>query len=180
MGGLYFSRRWFCGGIAKPGGRCLQFGAWPLELAKAGMDAVEHWTAPGVLVLDDVAVESEEELNMAWRQWLHVFNTSQALPGLWMVTSSGLDEGSYHALSGGLQTQPAASAQPAGLGAAWDEVLQQALKPLQEGLRALAKAGADIPESGMELADSSGNPTDRGKRGSKRHIVVDEHRSACR
>lgn len=146
----------FAPSVAKPSGRCLQFGAWPLEVAKAGMDAVSEWTAPGVLVLDDVAAESEEELNVAWRQWLHVFNTSQTLPGLWMVTSSGLDEGSFHAISGALQTQPAAAAQPAGLGAAWDAVVQQTLKPLQEGLRALAKAGADLPEPGMELADSNG------------------------
>ncbi|MDN3918725.1 DEAD/DEAH box helicase [Roseateles violae] len=146
----------FAPSVAKPGGRCLHFGAWPLDVAKAGVDVADHWSAPGVLVLDDVAAESEEELHLAWRQWLHVFNTSQTLPGLWLVTSSGLDEGTFHVLSGAPLAQPATSTQPDGLGVAWDAVLKQTLTPLQAGLRALAKSGAELPEVGLELADPNG------------------------
>jgi DEAD/DEAH box helicase domain-containing protein len=146
----------FAPSVAKPGGRCLYFGAWPLDVAKAGGDVADHWSAPGALVLDDAAAESEEELHLAWRQWLHVFNTSQTLPGLWLVTSLGLDEGAFHALSGALQAQPTTPARPDGLGAAWDAVLKQTLVPLQDGLRALAKAGAELPEAGLELADPNG------------------------
>lgn len=147
----------FVPSVAKANSLCLQFGAWPLEVAKNGLDGAKDWTAPGVLVLDDVASESEEQLQRAWRLWLHVFNTNQTLPGMWLVTSSGLDGHDYYGLPSSAAGQPTkpSSVQPS-LGGAWEQVLKQTMKPLQPGLAALGNAGATLPEIGMELADDRG------------------------
>lgn len=62
----------------------------------------------------------------------------------------------------GLPTMNTASASPArpapqaALNAAWLDVLAQAFEILGPGLRTLAKAGAEPPEVGLELADSKG------------------------
>jgi DEAD/DEAH box helicase domain-containing protein len=142
--------------VISKGGFCVQFGGWPLEVARVGIDAAMDWSAPGVLVLDDLACESEEQLNNAWRRWLQVFNTTQTLPGMWLVTSSGLDAHDYDTLATTVE-QSSASATSVGLEAAWEGALKQAMKPLRPGLNALAHAGASLPEIGMELADENGN-----------------------
>ena len=62
--------------------------------------------APGVLVLDEAKAEDDAALHLAWRQWLQLFNTAQSLPGMWLVTASGLDQHDYD----GLNPLPASTA----------------------------------------------------------------------
>lgn len=146
----------FVPSVARASSICLQFGTWPLDVAKNGLKNAKDWTAPGVLVLDDVAAENEEQLQRAWRLWLHVFNTNQTLPGMWLVTSSGLDGHDY----GGLPTSaPAHSAKlsmQSALGGAWEHALKHAMQPLKVGLAELGNAGAALPEIGMELVNEKG------------------------
>jgi DEAD/DEAH box helicase domain-containing protein len=146
----------FAPSVSKADNLCRMFGQWPLTVARNGMDGAD-WTAPGVLVLDDPAAGDEEGFHRAWRQWLHLSNTCQTLPGMWMATSSGLDKHDYDVLVGTRSTAPVAapSHQPA-LHGAWLEILKQALPALQNGLRQLASAGADMPTIGLELADENG------------------------
>ena len=93
---------------------------------------------------------------MAWRNWLHMFNTMQTLPGVWLATVEGL-EGHDHVHLSEPPLGEAVGIQPeAAQGGAWQEVQERALKPLQVGLGLLAARGADVPELGMELADDAG------------------------
>lgn len=133
-------------------------GWWPL--AWGGAKPPEHdWRAPGVVVLDESAAESAEQLHSAWRRWLQLFNAMQFLPGTLMVTGSGLDGHDYEALQGGcggVGTSAAGSAGNAALLAVWETTLEQTLDALRPGLRRLAEAGAAVPEVGLELADDKG------------------------
>lgn len=146
----------FAPSVAKTSGICRQFGAWPLEIAKSGLDSVSAWAAPGVLVLDEAGADDEEHLHFAWRQWLHIFNTTQTLPDMWLVTASGLDAHDYDGLISVQVDQPTQATSQPSLNGAWEEVLKQTLKPLHAGVSALAIAGAEPPEIGMELADEKG------------------------
>lgn len=145
----------FAPSLSKGSGACQQVGWWPLAAAK-GLPQEAGWMAPGVLVLDEAKADDEAALHFAWRQWLHLFNTTQSLPGMWLVTASGLDHQDYD----GLRTlQASAAAQPAtqpSLNGAWLEVLDSVLVPLKPGMVRLAQAGAGIPEVGPELADDKG------------------------
>ncbi|OWJ63472.1 DEAD/DEAH box helicase [Paraburkholderia caledonica] len=134
------------------------FGNWPLVIAKTGLEGASAWSAPGVVVLEDISVESKDALHTAWRQWLHVFNTTQTLPAVWLVTTSGLDAHDYAVLSPSASegVAPAQSAAAAALGGAWQEALGQALDEMKAGLQKLAQAGAQIPELGLELTDETG------------------------
>lgn len=134
---------------------CQQIGWWPVVAAK-GFPQGAGWQAPGVLVLDESKASDDVVLHLAWRQWLHLFNTTQTLPGMWLVTASGLEHRDYD----GLNLLPAATAaQPAtqnALSGAWLETVEQLLSPLKPGMILLAKAGATLPEIGPELADEKG------------------------
>jgi DEAD/DEAH box helicase domain-containing protein len=139
-------------------GLCRQFGRWPLDIARVGFEGGTEWSAPGVLVLDDAGAEDEEVVHAAWRQWLHVFNTIQTLPAMWLVTTAGLDAHDYAGLSllaaqGSLLPS---SASEVVLSGAWEEVFKQVLQPLKAGLQRLAEAGAEVPAPGLELANEKG------------------------
>jgi DEAD/DEAH box helicase domain-containing protein len=127
--------------------------AWAkLQAPEAG------WTAPGVVVLDEALANDGEVLHSAWRRWLQLYNASQFLPGMLMVTGSGLDAHDYDALPSANSHSQAGTA-PAGQAAhlaIWQEILDQTLSSMKDGLKALARAGADQPEVGMELADEKG------------------------
>ncbi|KXU87114.1 DEAD/DEAH box helicase [Caballeronia megalochromosomata] len=139
-------------------GLCHQFGRWPLAIAKEGFDGVTVWSAPGVLVLDDDGAEDEDVLNTAWRQWLHVFNTTQTLPAMWLATTSGLDGHDYVGVSTSTtqDSTSLSSAAHAALSGAWDEVVKQVMQPMKAGLQRLAESGASVPEPGPELANEKG------------------------
>lgn len=137
---------------------CRQFGNWPMAIDQSGSEGAANWSAPGVLVLEDISVESNDALHTAWRQWLHVFNTTQTLPAMWLVTTSGLDARDYDVLKP-FPEQGVAPAQPAtaaALGGAWQEVFGQALEEMKAGLQKLAQAGAPVPVSGLDLTNEKG------------------------
>ena len=139
--------------MSRPNGATLQVGWWPLLLAK-GLPASNLWTAPGVVLLDESQAENEEDLHREWRRWLQLYNTCQFLPGLLLTTATGLEGHDYDEL--GFASLTASMAGAAAVSGAWQEVMDQAQSPLRPGLAALAKAGAALPEVGMELADDKG------------------------
>ena len=133
-------------------------GWWPLAWGSPKPPASD-WRAPGIVVLDEAAAESAEQLHNAWRRWLQLFNAMQFLPGTLMVTGSGLDGHDYEVLqsSGDAVGTPSAGASgQAALLAVWETTLEQTLDVLRPGLRRLAEAGAAVPEVGVELADEKG------------------------
>ena len=141
--------------MSKGSGGVSVIGWWPRLLAK-GLPAQPNWSAPCAVVLDASAAESEEDLHQHWRRWLQLFNTLQFMPGACLMTADGLQAHDYDGL--GLPPDAAAPAQPAAqaaLNAVWQSVIQQTLEPLQPGLKQLARAGAEPPEVGLELADAS-------------------------
>jgi DEAD/DEAH box helicase domain-containing protein len=137
---------------------CRQFGNWPMPIAQGGFEGAANWSAPGVLVLEDISVESKDALHTAWRQWLHVFNTIQTLPAMWLVTTAGLDAHDYDVLKPfpAQDAVPAQSASASALGGAWQEVLVQAFDEMKAGLRKLAQAGVPVPVPGLELVNEKG------------------------
>lgn len=132
------------------------FGLWPLALASKALDAAVGWAAPSVWVLPDVAVADAQAQQQAWRGWLQVYNTTQTLPGAWLMTESGLQAHDWVHLGAAPSAQGAAPAAAAALGGAWAAVVAAAFKPLQPGLKRLAAAGAELPQVGIELADEHG------------------------
>lgn len=135
---------------------CKSFGLWPLAVAKTGLDAAKDWSAPGVWVLEEGAAPEEDALHLSWRYWLHIYNTTQTLPGMWLATDTGLDGNDLEQLA---FLPPQGATAPSGSsawGGAWGEVLSAVMKPLQAGLVLLAEAGAEMPEVGLELADEKG------------------------
>lgn len=151
----------FAPSVSKSNGACSQVGYWPLLMAR-GQVSAEGWSAPGVVVLDELAASDEEALHQAWRRWLQLFNSAQCLPGMLLTTTSGLDAHDYNGLtivSAGAETAPAKAGDHASLQQAWLETLGQVLSELKPGLTELAHAGAPIPEVGLELADDKGRVT---------------------
>jgi DEAD/DEAH box helicase domain-containing protein len=133
-------------------------GWWPLAWGSP-KPPESDWCAPGVVVLDEAAAESAEQLHSAWRRWLQLFNAMQFLPGTLMVTGSGLDGHDYEALQGGesgVGAPAAGGTGSAALLAVWETTLEQTLDALRPGLRRLAEVGAAVPEVGLELADEKG------------------------
>jgi DEAD/DEAH box helicase domain-containing protein len=132
-------------------------GWWAMALAK-GLPIAGAWSSPGAVVLDESAAPDAESLHRSWRRWLQLYNTVQFLPGMLMVTASGLDGHDYEGLGalGSAANAPGKPPGQAGLGAAWLALLAQTLPELAAGLKALAAAGAMPPEAGTELADEKG------------------------
>ena len=147
----------FAPSLSKAPSACAVVGWWPMVWAKPSAPE-PGWSAPGVVALDESLAGDGETLHLAWRRWLQLYNASQFLPGRLMVTGSGLDGHDYDVLAGASEHDSAgapAGAQEAHL-AAWQDVLDQALSGMRDGLKALAFAGADLPEVGLELADAKG------------------------
>ena len=145
----------FAHSISKVSGACQQVGWWPLDAAK-GLPQQSEWMAPGVLVLDEATADTEAALHLAWRQWLHLFNTTQVLPGMWLTTANGLDHKDYDGLSPWPAKGAAQPTEQTSLNGAWLEVFERLLDLLKPGMVRLAQAGAAVPEIGPELADEKG------------------------
>lgn len=147
----------FAPSLSKGGGACAFVGWWPMVWAKP--QAPESgWTAPGVVVLDESLASDDGALHHSWRRWLQLYNASQFLPGMLMVTGSGLDANDYDVLASAnasSSTGATSFGQAAHL-AAWQDVFELALSSMKDGIKALADAGADQPEVGLELADEKG------------------------
>ena len=127
--------------------------SWPLACAQGPM---EDLSSPGVLVLDDLM--DAQKLHLPWRRWLTLFNTLQTLPGMVLVTSSGIHAGDVELLHATpvKPVVPAGSSDQAALSQEWSEVMGLTLDVLRTGLRQLAMMGAHPPVIGHELADERG------------------------
>lgn len=145
----------FAPSFSKGNGPCHYLGRWPLALAKGGLTE-SGWTSPGLVLLDEAAAESEEALHLAWQRWLQLFNAAQFLPGVWLGTARGLDGHDYDDLNAAPSDGAPPSTDQGALNAAWTAVLDGVIDALRAGLSQLAKAGALLPEVGMELADEKG------------------------
>ncbi|WP_322996266.1 DEAD/DEAH box helicase [Castellaniella sp.] len=144
---------------SKPGAACFQVGRWPMALAK-GVPPAQGWSAPGAVILDASAAQDEETLHLAWRRWLQLYNAMQVLPGMVLVTADGLEARDYDGLSVGSAGDGKATVHAgdhAALQAAWLDALDQVLPELKPGLTLLARAGATIPQVGMELVNAKGD-----------------------
>lgn len=148
----------FAPSVARTQGACTMLGWWPMAWAKR-TEPEAGWTAPGVVVLDEAAADNGEVLHQSWRRWLQLFNAMQFLPGMLMVTGTGLDAHDYDALANSGTADAPAGATSTGqeaLFAVWKVVLDQTLAEMQTGLKRLALAGAPVPELGLELANAKG------------------------
>lgn len=122
---------------------------WPSELANS---AALIPPSPGFVVFNDAHVQDEPERHLTWRRWLWFFNIFQTLPGVLLATQAGLDAGDHEALTISSGTRPGSGAQGVAHAAAWEEVIDQAMGALAEGLHALMDAGLPPPdEVGFEL-----------------------------
>lgn len=133
-------------------------GWWTMALAK-GLPQTKEWSNPGIALLDTQKAPSEEALHTAWRNWLHVFNTLQFVPGMWLADAKGLQNHDYDILTHqNASSKPAASPNQQALNAVWSAVMESVMTEIKPGLRKLALAGSAIPEVGLELADEKGRP----------------------
>lgn len=111
--------------------------------------------SPGFLCLDLAATESEPERHQAWRRWLWLFNSLQFLPGFLLATGEGLRHGDHAGIVLAGATKPASGGGQAAFAAGWNEVMDQAMSFLREGLEALLAAGIPAPdEVGLELEEA--------------------------
>ena len=119
---------------------------------------MEGITAPGVLVIDDLADQTEQKAHIAWRRWLQLFNTLQVLPGMLMTTFGGIQAGDLETLAATSKTTSTkvASTDHAALSQEWADAIGMTLEPLRAGLKELALLGTTPPEIGHELADEHG------------------------
>jgi len=127
---------------------------WPATLLK---DEPERNAIPGLLLLDEVLSDSEQLLHLHWRHWLALFNTLQVLPGVLLMSGSGLRAGDCEALKPAMATPPGTADDGAALAAEWAAVLDQALPAVHAGLKALVASGLPPPLAGHELADERGH-----------------------
>jgi DEAD/DEAH box helicase domain-containing protein len=164
----------FAPAISKGGTPCTFVGGWPLVWAKP-QPPDSPWRAPGVVSLDDDLGGNRDELHLAWRRWLQLYNASQFLPGMLMVTGSGLDAHDYVDLLNSSSSDNAGSTNGGNEAelVVWQEVLYQTFDALKEGLKRLAAAGCELPAVGLELADDKGRVlADAELAWSERKLVV--------
>lgn len=122
---------------------------WPSELANS---VALIPASPGFVIFNDTQIQDEPERHRIWRRWLWLFNIFQTLPGVLLATQAGLEAGDHEALTISTGTRPGSGAQGVAHAAAWDEVIEQAMGALAEGLHALRDAGLPPPdEVGFEL-----------------------------
>jgi DEAD/DEAH box helicase domain-containing protein len=128
---------------------------WPLSYIDGHLDGV---SAPGVLVLNDLVDQNEQQPHLHWRRWLQLFNTMQTLPGMVMATIRGIQSGDLEALAPRALSPfaPAGSSDQVALSQEWAAAIAMTIEPLRAGLKVLATAGASPPVVGHELADARG------------------------
>ncbi|TCP15937.1 DEAD/DEAH box helicase [Simplicispira metamorpha] len=146
----------FAPSVGRATGVCKFFGIWPMAVANVGLEGLKEQGAPGVWVLEDSAAPAEETLHQSWRLWLHLYNTTQTLPGMWLATDTGLQAHDYVRLDFASKADDAKAVQHSAINGAWQQTIAQTMPPLRDGLTRLAESGAAIPEVGLELADDKG------------------------
>src|SRR5439155_11589286 len=94
----------------------------------------------------------EPTRHLMWRRWLWLFNTFQTLPGVLLATQSGLEANDHAVLIVLTGARPGTGAEGAAYAAGWEQVIEQAMRGLEDGLRALMDTGLPSPdEVGYEL-----------------------------
>jgi DEAD/DEAH box helicase domain-containing protein len=122
---------------------------WPRELADPHGQIPP---SPGYVIYNEAHAHDEPSRHMLWRRWLGLFNIFQALPGVWLATQAGLEADDYEALNLATRTRSATGAAPDAHAVVWERVIEQTMKELADGLRALMAAGLPAPDSvGFEL-----------------------------
>ena len=102
---------------------------------------------PGVVIHDDaVGGSTDQQLQLAWRRWVWLYNTLQSLPGVLLATNRGLQGRDYEKLVPRDDAKEASGAQEAATNAAWSEVLGLVLEILRAGAGKLAEAGVAPPD----------------------------------
>jgi DEAD/DEAH box helicase domain-containing protein len=128
--------------------------------------AVRYWFAgksdaklmPGIVIHDDATIDCpDQEALLAWRRWVWLYNTLQALPGVLLVTRVGMERRDYDVLM-----QPAAPRTSTGthqaMSAGWNEVLELVIEGARNGAGMLAEAGAPPPDHvGYEHSSDAGS-----------------------
>jgi DEAD/DEAH box helicase domain-containing protein len=121
--------------------------AWPRRYTEGEYDA-----GYGAVVLAPEVAREPEELRMAWREWLGLFNELQVLPNTFLMTRDGIAHGDYVGLC---PSQIAMSAEFTGgaqADASWQARIGEAIEDVRDGLRSLAARGAPPPDAaGVEL-----------------------------
>jgi DEAD/DEAH box helicase domain-containing protein len=127
---------------------------WPLAYARGQQ---EGWRSPGLVILDDTSEMTDGDRRLKWRQWLHLCNSQQVLPGMWMATNSLLQSG---ICGGWLSRAISASFGDKSLDSkvteAWKQVVEETLEPLKDAIRTLAERQVPAPLVGHELANAGG------------------------
>lgn len=127
---------------------------WPKELAD---QAAPISPSPGFVIYNDAHTHDEPTRHLMWRRWLWIFNIFQTLPGVLLATQAGLEAGDHAVLTVVTGTRPGAGAKGAAHAAAWEEVIEQAMGALGDGLRFLMDVGLPPPdEVGYELEEAGG------------------------
>jgi DEAD/DEAH box helicase domain-containing protein len=125
---------------------------WAKELADP---TVPLPVSPGFVIYDEGQAHDEPTRHLMWRRWLWLFNIFQTLPGVLLATQAGFQDNDHAGLRIITSARPGAGAQKAAHGAAWQEVLDQTVSALIEGLNVLIGAGLDPPdEVGYEMEQS--------------------------
>ena len=127
---------------------------WPKELAD---QAAPIPSSPGFVIYDEAHAHDEPTRHLMWRRWLWLFNIFQTLPGVLLATQAGLEADDHAILTVVTAARPGAGAQGAAHAAAWEQVTEQAMGALGNGLRYLMDAGLSPPdEVGYELEQAGG------------------------
>lgn len=124
---------------------------WPTSLARAEMPAEP---TPGLILLE--AAQTEGESRLAWRRWLALYNCLQSLPGMVLATPDGVDGDDYQALAPAASPGTGGNTHGQALAAAWEEVIEQSMASVQDGLLYLAMHGLPLPAVGYEHVDAQG------------------------
>jgi DEAD/DEAH box helicase domain-containing protein len=129
---------------------CLTFRYWwAKELA---IPASTVPVNPGFVIYDESQAHDEPTRHLSWRRWLWLFNIFQTLPGVLLATQPGLQGNDHAGLTIITSARPGSGAQAAAHGAAWEQVLEQTLSILVDGLSTVMAAGLPPPdEVGYEL-----------------------------
>lgn len=125
---------------------------WPNELAD---QAVSIPLSPGFITYNNAHAHDEPARHLMWRRWLWLFNIFQTLPGVLLSTREGLEAGDHSALTFVTSVRPGTGAKGAAHAGAWEDVINQAMGVLEDGLRVLMNVGLPPPdEIGYELEEA--------------------------
>lgn len=126
---------------------------WPQSFAKGDFSQADS----SAIVMLDENLSAPEELRLAWRYWLSLYNHLQVLPNTLLVSRSGLDAGDYACLSeinlSFTSVNELASAQEQ----EWNNICDSVMATLLADVRALQSYAVTAPDEvgfSVEVDDS--------------------------